>query len=98
MTSRGPVFGSAAEFLLIDADSCRPLAVPNLRFEELNSILETIDIGDFDQEVLDLLPFEVLRRFHARLETEHLPADEIIDLFERERSIPRLLWHLVDVR
>lgn len=49
-------FGLEAEFLLADAASCRPLWHPELRFEELNFILEGIDVGDFGQEGLDLIP------------------------------------------
>lgn len=35
-----------------------------------------------------------LASFKQRLETGHLPADEIIDLFQRERSVPAVLRHL----
>jgi hypothetical protein len=38
---------------------------------------------------------EPLGRFWHRLETGHLPADTIIDLFEQEKSIPGVLRHLV---
>ena len=41
---------------------------------------------------------EPLGLFQERLETGQLPADEIIDLFEREKSIPGVLRHLVDLR
>jgi len=41
---------------------------------------------------------EPLGRFRARLETGHLPADEIIDLFECEKSIQNVLRHLVDLQ
>ena len=32
--------------------------------------------------------------FRRRLETGRLPADDLIDLYERERSIPAVLRHL----
>jgi carboxylate-amine ligase len=35
-----------------------------------------------------------LEPFHRRLETGRLPADDLIDLFEQERSIPGVLRHL----
>jgi len=40
---------------------------------------------------------EPLSIFQERLETGHLPADEIIDLFERERSVTGVLRQLVDL-
>jgi hypothetical protein len=36
--------------------------------------------------------------FTQRLETGHLPADEIIATFEREKSVPETLRHLCDLR
>jgi hypothetical protein len=35
-----------------------------------------------------------LEPFRRRLETGWLPADDLIDLYERERSIPAVLRHL----
>ena len=35
-----------------------------------------------------------LEPFRRRLETGRLPADDLIDLYERERSIPAVLRHL----
>ena len=39
-----------------------------------------------------------LHHFWTRLEAERLPADEIIELFDREKSIPGVLRHLVDLQ
>ena len=41
---------------------------------------------------------EPLHHFWTRLEAERLPADEIIELFDREKSIPGVLRHLVDLQ
>lgn len=41
-------FGIEAEFALVDADSLRPLWYPDLKFQELNRILESIPAGDVD--------------------------------------------------
>ena len=41
---------------------------------------------------------EPLHHFRTRLETDRLPADEIIELFDREKSIPGVLRHLVDLQ
>src|SRR6266496_1254568 len=49
-------FGLEAEFLLVEAGSFRPLWYPQLRFDELNVLLESIDVDDFDQQGLDLVP------------------------------------------
>ena len=40
-------FGLETEFLLVDAESFRPLWHPDLSFEILNSALEAIPIDDF---------------------------------------------------
>jgi carboxylate-amine ligase len=54
-------------------------------------------------EVLDRAPGVLAARgfdprplepFHRRLETARLPADDLIDLFQQERSIPTILRHL----
>jgi hypothetical protein len=41
---------------------------------------------------------QALDHFHTRLETGRVPADEIIELFEREQSIPNVLRNLLDLR
>jgi hypothetical protein len=41
---------------------------------------------------------ESLEPFRRRLEIGHLPADEIVTIFEREKSIPAALRHLCDLR
>jgi hypothetical protein len=35
-----------------------------------------------------------LASFRRRLETGRLPADDLIDLYQRERSVPAVLRHL----
>lgn len=74
--SSGFHFGLETEFLLVDAASCRPLWHPDLRFEELNSILETIDVGDFDQEGLDLIPLH-RKRMPFVVEGYQLPGPDL---------------------
>ena len=49
-------FGLEAEFLLIEADSFQPLWHPQLRFDALNSLLESIDVDASDDEGLDVRP------------------------------------------
>lgn len=50
-------FGLEAEFILTRLNNCWPLWHQNIRFEELNSILESIDTSDFkDLKNLDLEP------------------------------------------
>lgn len=49
-------FGLEAEFLLVEADSFRPLWHPQLRFDKLNSLLESISVAHGDDEGLDVRP------------------------------------------
>lgn len=49
-------FGLEAEFLLVDADSFRPLWHPQLRFDELNAILEAIPLDGFSCDGLKVEP------------------------------------------
>ena len=49
-------FGLEAEFLLVDAESFRPLWHPDLSFEILNSALEAIPIDDFQCSTLKVEP------------------------------------------
>lgn len=49
-------FGLETEFLLIEADSFQPLWHPQLRFDALNSLLESIDVDAHDHEGLDVRP------------------------------------------
>src|SRR5438128_1021800 len=49
-------FGLEAEFLLVEAGSCRPLWHPQLRFDELNAALEAIPVDDFPCDGLDVEP------------------------------------------
>jgi Glutamate-cysteine ligase family 2(GCS2) len=54
---RGFHFGLEAEYLLVDAETFRPLWHPDLSFSELNAALEGIAIGDMpDLAGLDLEP------------------------------------------
>ncbi|MGL3108863.1 glutamate-cysteine ligase family protein [Bradyrhizobium sp. BR 1432] len=69
-------FGLEAEFLLVEADSCRPLWHPELRFEELNLALEAIDVSDFDQEGLDLIPLH-RKRMPFVVEGYQLPGPDL---------------------
>jgi len=69
-------FGLETEFLLVDA-SCRPLWHPELRFEELNAILETIEVRDFDQNGLDLIPLH-RKRMPFVVEGYQLPGPNLV--------------------
>src|SRR4051812_41303144 len=82
--SRGFHFGLEAEFLLVATDTFRPLWHPQLRFEELNAILEAIPVDDFSPEGLDVEPL------HHRpgpfvVEGYHLPDPNLnpIDLLPK---------------
>jgi carboxylate-amine ligase len=57
--------------------------------EVLNRAQEALDPWGFNCESLEV--------FKRRLETGHLPADEIITVFEQEKSIPATLRHLCDL-
>ena len=54
--------------------------------EVLNCASSVLDPYGFDPA-----PLEVFRN---RLETRHLPADDIVDLYRREQSVPGVLRHL----
>ncbi|WP_198028291.1 glutamate-cysteine ligase family protein [Bradyrhizobium sp. WSM1743] len=69
-------FGLEAEFLLVEAVSCRPLWHPELRFEELNLALEAIGVSDFDQEGLDLIPLH-RKRMPFVVEGYQLPGPDL---------------------
>jgi hypothetical protein len=58
--------------------------------EVLTRAPETLDDWGFDCNSLHVLK--------QRLETGHLPADEIIAIFEREKSIPGTLRHLSNLQ
>jgi hypothetical protein len=49
-------FGLEAEFLLVDTHTFDPLWHPQLRFDELYPILESIPVGDFSRDGLDVEP------------------------------------------
>jgi hypothetical protein len=74
---RGFHFGIEAEYLLVDADTFRPLWHHDLTFEELNAALETISVDDLPS--LDGLELEPP---HTKLmpfvvEGYHLPSPEM---------------------
>ena len=50
-------FGIEAEFLLVEADTCRPLWHPDLTFEQVYGALEAVDVSDLGSlEGLELEP------------------------------------------
>ena len=65
-------FGLEAEFLLVDAESFRPLWHPQLRFNELNALLEAIPVHDLPHDGLDLEPLH-RRPLPYVVEGYHLP-------------------------
>ena len=73
---RGFKFGLEAEFALVEADSLKPLWYPDLKFQELNGILEGIPISDVATEGLKVetphrkeMPYVV--------EGYHMPARDL---------------------
>jgi len=58
--------------------------------EVLSKAPSALGYWGFDCQALD--------HFHTRLETGRVPADEIIDLFEPEQSIPNVLRDLLELR
>jgi hypothetical protein len=58
--------------------------------EVLSKAPSALDCWGFDCRPLD--------HFDARLESGRVPADDIIDLFEREQSIPNVLRHLLELQ
>lgn len=92
--------------LLLD-DGLKGRASDQTRVYDLGAVardgLAAETIAERAGEVLDRAP-EVLTRhgfdagaleaFRRRLETGRLPADDLIELFERERSVPAVLRHL----
>jgi len=65
-------FGLEAEFLLVDAESFRPLWHPQLRFNELNALLEAIPVHDLPNDGLDVEPLH-RRPLPYVVEGYHLP-------------------------
>jgi carboxylate-amine ligase len=74
---RGYHFGLEVEYLLVEADTFRPLWHSDLTFEELNAAFESIAIGDLPPlDGLDLEPpHKKLMPF--AVEGYHLPAPEL---------------------
>ena len=92
--------------LLLD-DGLHGRASEQTRIYDLGAVardgLAAETVRDRAAEVLDRAPGVLaaqgfapgpLEPFHLRLETGRLPADDLIDLFEREQSIPGVLRHL----
>jgi carboxylate-amine ligase len=92
--------------LLLD-DGLRGRASDQTRIYDLGAVardgLAAESIRDRATEVLESAPrvlaargfdSEPLEPFLRRLETGRLPADDLIDVYERERSIPAVLRHL----
>jgi carboxylate-amine ligase len=92
--------------LLLD-DGLQGRASDQTRIYDLGAVardgLAAETIRDRAAEVLDRAPGVVaawgfqpgpLKPFRRRLETGRVPADDLIDLYERERSIPAVLRHL----
>jgi Glutamate-cysteine ligase family 2(GCS2) len=92
--------------LLLD-DGLHGRASEQTRIYDLGAVaregLAADTVAERAAEVLDRAPgvlaargFDpsALGRFRQRLETGRLPADDLIDLFQRERSIPGVLRHL----
>ena len=57
---RGFHFGLEAEYLLVDAETFRPLCHRDLSFRELNGALEGIDVADVPALVLVAMVLAVL--------------------------------------
>ena len=92
--------------LLLD-DGLRGRASDQSRIYDLGAVardgLQVETIAERAAEVLDRAPTVLtkwgfdpgpLEPFRRRLETGRLPADDLVDLFEREGSIPGVLRHL----
>src|SRR5262249_46325859 len=92
--------------LLLD-DGLHGRASEQTRIYDLGAVardgLAAETVAERAAEVLDRAPgvlarhgFEprTLGRFHRRLATGRLPADELIDLYRRDHSIPGVLRHL----
>jgi carboxylate-amine ligase len=92
--------------LLLD-DGLRGRASEQTRIYDLGAVardgLAAETVAERAAEVLERAPGVLAGRgfdprplepFRRRLETGRLPADDLIDLFERERSIPAVLRHL----
>ena len=83
---RGFHFGIEAEYLLVNADTFRPLWHQDLEFETLNAALETIPVGDL--RPLDGLELEPP---HTKLmpfvvEGYHLPSPEMSPRIYRQKG------------
>jgi carboxylate-amine ligase len=74
---QGYHFGLEVEYMLVDAETFRPLWHPELSFDELNSAFETIPVGDLPP--LDGLELEPPHRklMPFVVEGYHLPAPEL---------------------
>jgi carboxylate-amine ligase len=95
--------------LLLD-EGLRGRASDQTRIYDLGAVardgLAAETVVERAEEVLDRAPGVLAGRgfdpgplgtFRRRLETGRLPADDLIDLFERERSVPAVLRHFADL-
>src|SRR5262249_25558056 len=74
-------------FVLVEAETCRPLWYPDLSFEELNAALETIAVDDLpDLDGLDLEPpHRKLMPF--AVEGYHVPDPELNPIDLRPKGV-----------
>lgn len=95
---RGFHFGLEAEYLLVDAESFRPLWHPDLNFHELNSVLESISFADLPP--LDGLELEPPHRKLMPLAVEgyHLPDPDFrpLDLLPKGVEIRTPICNTID--
>lgn len=95
--ARGFHFGLETEFLLVAADTFGPLWHPQLRFDDLNKILESIPVDDFSSEGLDVEP---LHRGPSPYVVEgyHLPDPNLnpVDLLPKGIEIRTPVYSSID--
>ena len=84
MDAKGFHFGLEAEFLLVEADSFRPLWHPQLRFADLIAALEAIPVDDFPCDGLDVEPLH-RKPTPFVVEGYHLPDPDLkpVDLLPK---------------
>jgi carboxylate-amine ligase len=90
--------GIEAEFALVDAESFRPLWHPDIRFQQLNQLLEDIPVGDLGTEGLKLEPPHRKLVPHV-VEGYHLPDPEMnpVDLLPKGVEIRTPLANSIDL-
>src|SRR5437016_1763000 len=90
-------FGLEAEFLLVNAESFRPLWHPDLEFEKLNAALETIPVDDFRCDGLKTEPPHRMPKPFV-VEGYHLPDPNMnpIDLLPKGVEIRTPICRSID--